>query len=106
MKGFLGRKTWCLQTGVKLINGQVVILGNHVYRAEEFEKDKVTESKENTGPEELSPKGKTQKLGIRSPLMNSFDSLGLKGQKGDNKVREVEVKGDQVEDVSNQWLSG
>lgn len=43
MKGFLGRKTWYLLARALLMNGQVVILGNHVYRAEEFEKDRVTE---------------------------------------------------------------
>lgn len=42
VKGFLGRKTWCLLAGALLMNGHVVILGNHVYRAEAFEKDKVT----------------------------------------------------------------
>lgn len=43
MKGFLGRKTWCLLAGTLLINGQVVIFRNHVHKAEEFHKDKVTE---------------------------------------------------------------
>lgn len=43
MKGFLGRKTWCFLAGSLLMNGRIVIFGNLVHKAEEFQKDKVTE---------------------------------------------------------------
>lgn len=42
VKGFLSRRTWCLLSGVLLVNRQVVVFGSHVHKAKEFERGKVT----------------------------------------------------------------